>query len=67
MDEHSEEPKADETLDSIETDIAAVIAELPELPTYDDDEDEDYESGKSAAEARVETGFMSRLFKPRRN
>ena len=29
------------------------------------DDDEDYESGKSAAEARAETGFMSRLFKPK--
>jgi hypothetical protein len=65
LDDSLEEPEADGTLDSIESDIAAVIAELPELPTYD--EDEDYESGKSAAEARVETGFMSRLFKPRRN
>ena len=62
-----EEPEVDETLDSVESDVAAVIAELPEPPTYEDDEDEDYESGKSAAEARVETGFMSRLFKPRRN
>ena len=37
------------------------------LPTYLDEEDEDYELGKSAAEARAETGFMSRLFRPRRN
>ncbi|MBC8280316.1 MAG: NYN domain-containing protein, partial [Chloroflexi bacterium] len=37
------------------------------LPEYLDDEDEDYEMGKSAAEARAETGFMSRLFRPRRN
>ena len=59
-----EEPQANEVLDSIESDIAAVIADLPEPPTYEDD-DEDYESGKSAAEARAETGFMSRLFKPK--
>jgi len=52
-----------ETVDPVETDVAAIIAELPELT--EDDEDEDYESGKSAAEARVETGFMSRLFRPR--
>ena len=37
------------------------------LPRWTDEEDEDYESGKSAAEARGETGFMSRLFRPRRN
>ncbi|MDA0264707.1 MAG: NYN domain-containing protein [Chloroflexi bacterium] len=36
-------------------------------PTYADYEDDDYESGKEAAEARAETGFMSRLFRPRRN
>ena len=30
-------------------------------------DDEDYESGKEAAERRVETGFISRLFRPRRN
>ena len=39
----------------------------PEIPDYDD-EDEAYQSGKQAAEARAESGFMSRLFKnPRRN
>ncbi|MDA1128838.1 MAG: NYN domain-containing protein [Chloroflexi bacterium] len=32
---------------------------------YPDDDDEDYESGKEAAEARAETGFISRLFRPR--
>ena len=37
------------------------------LPLYTDDEDEDYEMGKSAAEARAEAGFMSKLFRPRRN
>ena len=37
------------------------------LPIYTDDEDEDYEIGKSAAEARAEAGFMSKLFRPRRN
>ena len=37
------------------------------LPIYTDDEDEDYEMGKSAAEARAEAGFMSKLFRPRRN
>ena len=35
------------------------------LPNWTDEEDEDYESGKSAAEARGDTGFMSRLFRPR--
>ena len=48
----------------MESDVAALIAELPEL--LEDEEDEDYESGKSAAEARAETGFMSRLFRPQR-
>ena len=37
------------------------------LPLFTDEEDDDYESGKSAAEARAETGFISRLFRPRRN
>ena len=41
--------------------------EEEEIQDYDD-EDEAYQSGKKAAEARAETGFMSRLFKnPRRN
>ena len=53
-----------EVVDSVESDVAALIAELPEF--FDDEEDEDYESGKSAAEARAETGFMSRLFRPQR-
>ena len=53
-----------EVVDSVESDVAALIAELPEF--FEDDEDEDYESGKSAAEARAETGFMSRLFRPQR-
>ena len=59
-----EEPQTNEIIDSVASDVAAVIADLPEFPTYEDD-DEDYESGKSAAEARAETGFMSRLFKPK--
>ena len=59
-----EEPQSNEIIDSVASDVAAVIADLPEFPTYEDD-DEDYESGKSAAEARAETGFMSRLFKPK--
>ncbi|GIT44145.1 MAG: hypothetical protein Ct9H300mP11_20810 [Chloroflexota bacterium] len=59
-----EEPQTNEIIDSVANDVAAVIADLPEFPTYEDD-DEDYESGKSAAEARAETGFMSRLFKPK--
>ena len=37
------------------------------VPLFTDEEDDDYESGKSAAEARAETGFISRLFRPRRN
>jgi uncharacterized LabA/DUF88 family protein len=53
-----------ETGDSVESDNQGITAELPEY--REDEEDEDYESGKSAAEARVETGFMSRLFRPQR-
>jgi uncharacterized LabA/DUF88 family protein len=32
---------------------------------YMEDDEDDYESGKEAAEARAETGFISRLFRPR--
>jgi len=35
---------------------------VADYPDYDED---DYESGKEAAEARVESGFISRLFRPR--
>ncbi|PKB71801.1 MAG: hypothetical protein BZY87_03520 [SAR202 cluster bacterium Io17-Chloro-G6] len=35
------------------------------IAEYPDYEDDDYESGKEAAEARAETGFISRLFHPR--
>ena len=53
-----------ETLDATEAvddgDPAAVESDM-------DYEDDDYESGKEAAEARTETGFISRLFRPRRN
>ena len=34
-------------------------------PAYTDYDDDDYELGKEAAEARAETGFISRLFRPR--
>ena len=57
--------ESQETGDSVEQVVAAAIAELPGEPIYEDD-DEDYESGKNAAEARAETGFMSRLFNTRR-
>ena len=57
--------ESQETGDSVEQVVAAAIAELPGEPVYEDD-DEDYESGKNAAEARAETGFMSRLFNTRR-
>ena len=64
--EKQQEPQASqETGDSVEQVVAAAIAELPGEPVYEDD-DEDYESGKNAAEARAETGFMSRLFNTRR-
>ena len=61
----TEPQESQETGDSVEQVVAAAIAELPGEPAYEDD-DEDYESGKSAAEARAETGFMSRLFNTRR-
>ncbi len=57
--------ESQETGDSVEQVVAAATAELPGEPVYEDD-DEDYESGKNAAEARAETGFMSRLFNTRR-
>ena len=64
--EKQQEPQeSQETGDSVEQVVAAAIAELPGEPLYEDD-DEDYESGKNAAEARAETGFMSRLFNTRR-
>ena len=58
QDEPSESPETGKDTEN--------IVESPESSGYED-EDEDYESGKSAAEARIETGFMSRLFRPRRN
>ena len=63
--EQQEPQESQETSDSVEQVVAAAMAELPGEPVYEDD-DEDYESGKNAAEARAETGFMSRLFNPRR-
>ena len=63
--EQQEPQESQETGDSVEQVVAAAIAELPGEPVYEDD-DEDYESGKNAAEARAETGFMSRLFNTRR-
>ena len=57
--------ESQETGDSVEQVVAAATMELPGEPVYEDD-DEDYESGKNAAEARAETGFMSRLFNTRR-
>ena len=63
--ERQEPQESQETGDSVEQVVAAAIAELPGEPVYEDD-DEDYESGKNAAEARAETGFMSRLFNTRR-
>jgi hypothetical protein len=63
--EQQEPQESQETGDSVEQVVAAAIAELPGEPVYEDD-DEDYESGKNAAEARAETGFMSQLFNTRR-
>ena len=53
-----------ETLDTIEAVDDGAEAAVEEYIDYDDD---DYESGKEAAEARTETGFISRLFRPRRS
>jgi uncharacterized LabA/DUF88 family protein len=66
QDEPPESPDAGEGTENAATDD---VAESPEQSGNTDyeDEDEDYKSGKSAAEARIETGFMSRLFRPRRN
>ena len=56
-----------ETMETMETAAAVDTSDSPEYPDYDDDDDE-YQTGKAAAERRVETGFMSRLFsRPRRN
>ena len=63
--EQQEQQESQETSDSVEQVVAAAMAELPGEPVYEDD-DEDYDSGKNAAEARAETGFMSRLFNTRR-
>ncbi len=47
-----------------ENDGGVAVAETsPQV--REDFDDEDYESGKEAAEARGETGFISRLFRPR--
>ncbi len=64
LDESPETPEAPETPETIDTTETVDIAAAVDDPDYDDD---DYESGKSAAEARTETGFISRLFRPRRN
>ena len=66
QDEPLESPDTSEGTENGATDDIAKSPEQSEYANYED-EDEDYESGKSAAESRVETGFMSRLFRPRRN
>ena len=66
QDEPLESPDTGEGTENGATDDIAKSPEQSEYANYED-EDEDYESGKSAAESRVETGFMSRLFRPRRN
>lgn len=55
-DESAEPPRATENLDD------GASAAVGNYMDYDED---DYESGKEAAEARAETGFISRLFRPR--
>jgi len=65
----SQEPEDSQDFSSnTEDDVENESPVVEEEPQDFDDEDEAYQSGKKAAEARVETGFMSRLFnKPRRN
>ncbi|MCH8892781.1 MAG: NYN domain-containing protein, partial [Chloroflexi bacterium] len=48
-----------ETLDDVDNGAGASVTNFPDY------EDDDYESGKEAAEARAESGFISRLFRPR--
>ncbi len=60
----SVEPEPEESPEAPESFDAGVAVAVADSPEYDD---EDYESGKEAAEARAETGFISRLFRPRRN
>ena len=67
--DQDEPPESLDTREGTENAATDDVAESPEQTesTNFEDEDEDYESGKSAAEARIETGFMSRLFsRPRR-
>ena len=65
--ETTETQETTETTETMETAAAVDTSDSPDYPDYDDDDDE-YQSGKAAAERRVETGFMSRLFsRPRRN
>ena len=59
--EISEVPEIAETAETVENGAAQAAVDNPDY------EEEDYESGKEAAEARAETGFISRLFRPRRN
>jgi len=60
-DESLETPVTSEIPETVEDGAEAAFTEPPDY------EEEDYESGKEAAEARAETGFISRLFRPRRN
>ena len=60
-------PGSLETSESSEFSEAAENGAATPAVVYPDYEEEDYESGKEAAEARAETGFISRLFRPRRN
>jgi len=53
----SEEPA--ETPEALDSGAGAAAAD------YRDYDEDDYELGKEAAEARAETGFISRLFRPR--
>ena len=59
----SEEPP--ETPDGLEAPGALDYGAALAAANYPDYEEDDYQLGKEAAEARAETGFISRLFRPR--
>ena len=61
-----EEPQLDEETGE-QPEFQGMLGEITQPPeeSFTDYDEEDYESGKEAAEARVESGFMSRLFRPK--
>ncbi|MBM12929.1 MAG: hypothetical protein CL759_12715 [Chloroflexi bacterium] len=61
----AEEPQPDEETGE-QPEFQGILGEVTQPPeeNFTDYDEEDYESGKEAAEARAESGFMSRLFRP---